>query len=104
LKRRPVFWSAEALGEIDTAIACLAARNPTAAKAVVTDLRDAGNRLGRAATGRPGRVLGTYEKSVTGRPYLIAYAIDTSPDGGDRIVILRVIHTARNWPSGRWPP
>jgi plasmid stabilization system protein ParE len=35
-------------------------------------------------------------------PYIVAYAIDsdTTPE---RIVVLRVIHGARDWPEGDWP-
>ena len=47
---------------------------------------------------------GTYEKSVTGQPYIIAYGFARRDDGGeDDLVILRVVHTARDWPPGRWP-
>ena len=24
-------------------------------------------------------------------------------DGGEDLVILRIVHTARDWPAGRWP-
>jgi plasmid stabilization system protein ParE len=41
---------------------------------------------------------------VTGLPYILAYAIRTRPDGEEDVVILRVIHTARNWTKGDWPP
>lgn len=101
--KRPVLWSDDALRELDAAIAYIAARNPAAARRVIADLRGAGNRLGVAATGRPGRVPDTFEKTVTARPYIIAYAIDILPDGTERIAILRVIHTSRNWPKGQWP-
>jgi hypothetical protein len=33
----------------------------------------------------------------------IAYALATAPDGGNMIVILRIIHSARDWAPGRWP-
>ena len=101
--KRAVLWSADALRELEAAIAYIAARNPTAARRVVAELRGAGDGLGRSATGRPGRVPDTYEKTVTGRSYIIAYAIDISTDGREQVVILRVIHTARDWPQGRWP-
>lgn len=63
----------------------------------------AGDALGDKATGRRGRVTGTYEKVVTGRPYIIAYAIEAMQAGGERVVILHVIHAARDWPKGQWP-
>ena len=55
------------------------------------------------ATARPGRVVGTYEKGVTGLPYILAYAIQALPDGAELIVVLRAIHGARDWPRGKWP-
>lgn len=101
--KRPVLWSKDALSELDKSIAYIAARNPSAARKVLAEIRKAGNGLGAAATGRRGRVADTYEKTVTRRPYIIAYALDIQPDGGERVVILHVIHTARDWPQGQWP-
>ena len=101
--KRAVLWSADALRELDAAIDYIAVRNVAAADRVIADLHRAADGLGRSATGHPGRVVGTYEKSVTGRPYIIAYAIDTLLDDRERIVILRIIHSARNWPRGTWP-
>jgi toxin ParE1/3/4 len=95
--KRPVLWSEDALGELDTSIAYIAARR------VLAEIRKAGDRLGVAATGRRGRVSGTYEKSVTGRPYIIAYALSPLPEDSERVVVLHVIHTARDWPEGKWP-
>jgi plasmid stabilization system protein ParE len=54
------------------------------------------------ATGRPGRVPGTYEKSVRGLPYIVAYEL-VSLGGEEVVAILRVIHAARDWPEGSWP-
>jgi len=59
--------------------------------------------LAHMSTGRPGRVAGSYEKVVSGIPYIVAYAIDAAPGGRDSITVLRIIHTARNWPEGGWP-
>lgn len=61
-------------------------------------LRDAAAALGLAPTGRPGRVTGVYEKSVAKVPYVVAYTIS-----GEMLAIVRVIHTARDWPQGQWP-
>lgn len=61
--------------------------------------------LGQLAIGRRGRVAGTFEKVVLGLPYIIAYAIDgadTHGRGGS-VVILHIIHGARDWPEGDWP-
>jgi plasmid stabilization system protein ParE len=48
-------------------------------------------------------VSGTYEKSVDGLPYVVAYALRQTGEGTEDVVILRVIHTSRNWPVGGWP-
>jgi plasmid stabilization system protein ParE len=100
--RRPVLWSRDALDDLKKQLVYIAADDPVAAGRVVHRLREAAARLEDFATGRPGRVTGTYEKSVTGLPYIIAYEI-IPRDAGETIAILRVIHTARNWPDEAWP-
>jgi plasmid stabilization system protein ParE len=99
---KPVVWSTEARRDYLDILRYIADDNPFAAEKVVDALEKTGNELGRFATGRPGRVTGTYEKSVTRLPYIIAYALVTRADH-DSVVILRVIHTARNWPAEDWP-
>lgn len=101
--KRPLLWSEDALRELDKTIAYIAARNPSAARKVLEEIRKTANGLGVRPTGRPGRVADTYEKTVTRRPYIIAYALDALPDGDERVIILHVIHTARDWPEGQWP-
>lgn len=60
--------------------------------------------LAERPVGRVGRIPGTYEKSVTGQPYIIVYSFSPRDDGAeDDLVIMRVVHTARDWPPGRWP-
>jgi toxin ParE1/3/4 len=98
-----VVWAEAALDDLDSIIAYIAADNPSAAKKVVDRIETTVDRLGRMSTGRRGRVTGSYEKSVSGLPYIIAYAIQPLPHGTERIVILRVIHTARDWPKEEWP-
>jgi plasmid stabilization system protein ParE len=48
-------------------------------------------------------MIGTYEKSVTGVPYIIAYALHPARGSDEAVVILHVIHTARNWTPDAWP-
>ena len=52
------------------------------------------------ATGHPGWVSGTYEKTVAGLPYIIAYRLT---DDDRAVSILRMIHSARDWREGTWP-
>jgi plasmid stabilization system protein ParE len=83
-------------------IAYIAAENPAAARRVADQIRETCEALGEMTTGRPGRVQGTYEKVVVGRPYIVAYTV-ADQGGREAVSILRVIHTARDWPEETWP-
>lgn len=99
---RPVHWTRAALDDLKAQIEYIAADNVDAAEKVAARLSATAVALGEMATGRHGRVSGTYEKSVHRLPYILAYEFDFM--GRDEvIVILRVIHTARNWPPENWP-
>ncbi|WP_157018140.1 type II toxin-antitoxin system RelE/ParE family toxin [Mesorhizobium xinjiangense] len=100
--KRPVQWSRGALEDLKAQMSYIATENPPAARRVAEGIRATGVALGDMATGRPGRVTGTYEKSVAGLPMILAYAITGKP-GGEVISILRVIHTSRDWPPEGWP-
>lgn len=95
---RSLLWSAAALDDFETAITRLATEDAPAALRVAAAIDRAARLLAERPIGRPGRVTGTYEKTVSGLPWIIAYALD-----GDRLVILRVIHSARDWPKESWP-
>ena len=97
---RQVQWSDSALVELENQIVHIAMDNPAAARRVAARIREAGNNLADFATGRAGRVNGTYEKSVTGLPYIIAYALS---DDDTVLTILHVIHASRNWRPDEWP-
>ena len=99
---RPVQWSRAALDDLKAQVAYIAAENPGAAQRVADRIRATCKALGEMATGRPGRVSGTYEKSVTRLPYIVAYSL-TRKGGREVVSILRVIHTARDWPDEEWP-
>lgn len=100
--KRPVQWSRDALDDLKAKIVHIAAENPAAARRVADRIRDTGNAVGEMATGRPGRVVGTYEKIVAKLPYIIAYSI-AEAGGREMISIVRVIHTSRDWPDEEWP-
>jgi toxin ParE1/3/4 len=100
---RDVVWSDNALDDMDALAAYVAADKPTAALNVLDRIEETVANLSHVPTGRRGRVAGTYEKPVRGLPYIIAYALQGRPKGGERIVVLRVIHGARDWPEGEWP-
>lgn len=95
-------WARAALDDIKEQIAFIAQDNPAAARRVADRLRDVGAALGDMATGRPGRVTGCYEKSVSRLPYIIAYELRPIA-GRESVVILRVIHTSRDWSDEDWP-
>jgi toxin ParE1/3/4 len=100
---RDVVWSEGALDDTDVLLAYIAADNSTVAHKVLDRIESTAESLGRLPSGRKGRVQGSYEKSVVGLPYIMAYAIKALASGAEQIVILRVIHTARDWPKGKWP-
>jgi len=100
---RRVVWSPESRDDLLDIVAFVSENNPLAARRIVERLDVTGTGLGRMATGRHGRVAGTYEKIVTGLPYILAYALRTSVGGAEEVYILRIIHTARDWPEHAWP-
>lgn len=97
---RRVLWADSALADLLHQIRHIAADDPDAAQRVARRIRETGAALGAFATGHPGRVRGTYEKTVAGLPYIIAYALT---DGDRAVSILRPIHTARDWREEDWP-
>jgi plasmid stabilization system protein ParE len=102
---RRVLWSPPALEFHEREVLdWLDTLGETAARRIRGDIERATEVLAQRPIGRPGRIAGTYEKSVIGQPYIIAYALLPRDDGeADDILILRVIHTSRDWPPGRWP-
>jgi toxin ParE1/3/4 len=99
---RTVTWSRAALDDLKAQVAYIARDNSAAARRVAERIRGTCDELAVFATGHPGRVAATYEKSVAGLPYIIAYAIDVRGDT-ETIVILHVIHAAREWRAEKWP-
>lgn len=99
---RSVRWSSDALTDLADQVAYIAAENPSAAHRVADAIDKTALALGEMPIGRPGRVTGTYEKSVTVLPYILAYAI-TQVHGEETVAIVRVIHTSRDWQDENWP-
>jgi plasmid stabilization system protein ParE len=95
---RNVVWSVRALDDLALALDYIAEDSELNADLVADRIDATARSLGHMPIGRPGRVHGMYEKSVSRTPYIIAYALS------DRTVtVLRVIHGARDWPEGEWP-
>jgi toxin ParE1/3/4 len=99
---RPVVWSIDAHRDNLEILRYIAEHNPIAAEQIVDAIEQTGKKLGTYATGRPGRIGGTYEKSVPRYPFIIAYALKTI-ENRESVVILRIIHSSRNWPAEEWP-
>jgi len=100
---RPVVWSNSARDEYLRVVRYIARDNPPAAGRVADQIDAAVAALSTFATGRSGRVEGTYEKVVGDLPYSLPYEIVLHPDGSETIAILHVVHGARDWPKGQWP-
>lgn len=98
MKRRRVLWSRSALDDLKSTVRYVARDNPQAARRLAATIRKAGARLGLSATGRPGRVAGTYEKVPAPLPYILIYGFATRPGSTEDLVILYVVHGARDWP------
>lgn len=99
---RAVEWSRAVLDDLKAQVAFIACDIPVATRRVAQRIRATGDALADFATGHAGRIEGTYEKSVSGLPYVIAYAIDRT-GAAETVVVLHVIHTARDWRVGDWP-
>ena len=99
---RRVIWSDQASDDLLAQIEYISDDDPDAALRVSDAITMAAAKLGVASTGRPGRVAGTYEKSLPRLSYVIVYAIQGT-NTGETLTILRVIHSARDWPGGGWP-
>lgn len=100
---RRIVWADSGLEEFSSVVGYIARDNPVAALSVADRLEAAVCALAALPVGRKGRVAGTYEKVVSGLPYIIAYALSDDPPEGGTLTVLRVIHGARDWPEGSWP-
>jgi len=90
-----VRWVRAALADLHHAHAYIAGDNPAAAGRLVARI---GTAVGRLASlpnlGRPGRVQGTRELTVSGTRFFVVYRI-----AGENLDILRIMHSARRWPD-----
>jgi plasmid stabilization system protein ParE len=96
---REVFWAPEALHDLADQLSYIAADSETAARLARDRIHAAVRFLAERPVGRPGRVAGTYEKTVIKTSYIVAYELPNER----RLHVLRVIHSARDWRPGTWP-
>jgi len=87
-----VEWSEEALASLAAIVSYLAERNPQAALQMHADIRSCADALAQFPyMHRLGRVPGTREAIVTAN-YMLVYRVT------DRVDILEVLHTRREYP------
>jgi toxin ParE1/3/4 len=80
--------------DLRTVYSFYAERSPTTADRAVGAILKAANGLTRfPLMGKHGAIEGTRERVVMRFPYRIVYRIET-----DDVVVVRIIHTARQWP------
>ena len=89
---RRVLWSPPGLASYEREVLdWLDTMGEGAARRARGDIERATEVLAQRPIGRPGRIAGTYEKSVAGQPYVIAYALLARDDGGaDDVLVLSI--------------
>jgi addiction module RelE/StbE family toxin len=91
-----IIWRVTALNDLESIRKFIANDNPRAATRVHAAIRAAVDPLADLPhVGRAGRVDGTRELVVGSLPYIVVYRV-----AEDRVRILAVIHTSRQWPKG----
>ena len=100
--KRAVVWSHPASRDFLKLTTYISTDSPDAALRIGAAITQTAAKLGTHLTGRPGRLARVFEKSVPKLPYIIAYEIAAKGDE-EIVVILQVVHSARNWPKGAWP-
>ena len=90
-----IVWESDVLEDLAHLRRHIGQDNPAAAVRVASSIRQAVRGLkDNPRIGRAGRVLDTRELVVTKTPYLVAYRVM-----GNRLIILRVLHGAQQWPE-----
>jgi toxin ParE1/3/4 len=91
-----ITWLPRARTDLSHARQYIKQHNSKSAQRVYAAIRSAVGRIANAPhLGRPGRVARTRELVVPHTAFIVAYSVV-----GDRLVILAVIHGAREWPEG----
>lgn len=96
---RRVIWAPKAQRDLFNCFDYILADHPPNAERVRDRILKRVASLSEMATGRPGRVFGTFEALVPKTSMIICYEV---PDK-DSLHILRLIHAKRNWSEGTWP-
>jgi toxin ParE1/3/4 len=90
-----VLWLKAALDDVRGISRFIAKDSPSAARRVVTRIRDDVTLLrDHPDMGRHGRIEGTREMVIGRYPYIVAYRLVP-----DDVQVLAVVHTSRRWPE-----
>lgn len=95
---REVVWSTSASRQYLEALRFLAERNEPAAAKLATRIRETLQALAVRPIGRPGRMVGTFEKIVLRTSYLVVYKLV-----GDELRIVRLLHMSQDWRAAEEP-
>ena len=89
-----IAWTNSAQRDLAAHFDYLAARNPDSALQLeATTMQIVEGLIAFPHRGRPGRREGTRELLVPHLPYIVIYSIRE-----ERIIVLRILHTAQDWP------
>ena len=90
-----IIWTEPAARALENIQDYIARDNRRAAFEVAQIIRHAVTQLGdHPEMGRSGRVRGTLELVIPGKPYIVPYRVK-----GKEVQILSVYHSARKWPE-----
>jgi toxin ParE1/3/4 len=90
-----VRWTTPAREQFVRAFEYIAEENRRAAARTADQIWESTQLLARhPMAGREGRVAGTRELVISGRPFVVAYQIEKN-----EVRILAVLHAARKWPE-----
>ena len=95
---RRIRWGEKAALDYHEHLEFIANDSPANAQLVDNRIIAALELLAKRPIGRAGRVVGTYEKSITGTSLIIAYILEV-----EILHVVRIIHMKRQWPQGEWP-
>jgi len=91
-----ILWSPEAVNDLMSLRAYIAADNPAAARKVALHIMHNIEQLlpDNPQLGRPGRVPGTRELVIPNTPFIVPYRLQRNT-----MQILRIYHGSRRWPD-----
>lgn len=90
---KQLVWTSAARADLDSIAEYHADLDPRVGEMLIGRIEEAAAKLRRYDTGRPGRIRGTREKSVSKTAHIIVYEVHD-----DLLMVFRIVHTARDWP------